>query len=117
MKVIINKEQKEIPVSFEGNDYFFAAGEPAQVEDNLFEHLKELLPMSFDFKPNLSKLTVVNEVKKTPTKVVFPGGKFGMQSATVNRVNFPNADELPNNGQTDKDGVEFYGEGLEDDSA
>jgi hypothetical protein len=111
MHVIVNKEQKDIPVSFEGFDYLFGAGKPAQVEDNLFDFLKELLPMSFEFKPDLSKLTVVHEVTKTPTKTVFPGGKFGAQTANITR----GVDELPSNGQIDKDGVEFYGKGLEDD--
>ncbi len=111
MHVIINKEQKDIPVSFEGSDYLFSAGKPAQIEDTLFTFLQELLPMSFDFKPDLKKLTKVDEVSKTPTKTVFPGGKFGAPTANITR----GVDELPSNGQIDKDGVEFYGKGLEDD--
>ena len=113
MKVIVNKEQKDLTFSFGGNDYTFVAGKPAQVEDALFIHLQELVPLAFDFKPDLKKITTVAEVSKVPTKNVFPGGKFGVPSANLTK---PTADELPSNGQTDKDGVEFYGPGLESDS-
>lgn len=112
MHVIVNKEQKDIPVSFEGFDYLFSAGKPAQVEDDLFNFLQELLPMSFDFKPELKKITKVDQVSKTPTKTVFPGGRFGAQTANITR----DVDELPSNGQIDKSGVEWYGPGLESDN-
>lgn len=113
MKVIVNKEQKDLTFSFEGNDYTFSAGKPAQVEDNLYDHLKELVPLAFDFEPELGKINAVAKVRQTPTKNVFPGGRFGVQSANINR---PVADDLPSNGQVDADGVEFYGKGLEDDT-
>jgi hypothetical protein len=112
MHVIVNKEQKDIPISFEGFDYIFSAGKPAQVEDILFNFLQELLPMSFDFKPDLSKIKVVAKVQRTPTKTVFPGGKFGVPSANLTKEV---ADDLPTNGQIDKDGVSWVGDGLEDD--
>jgi hypothetical protein len=120
MQVIVNKEQKDIPVSFEGNDYTFVAGKPVQVEDNLYEFVKELLPMCFDFKPELKKIDKVEELVKVPTKAIFIGGKFGIQSESLPNAKFPNmnvevADETPESGKTDKSGVEWYGGGLEDD--
>lgn len=108
MQVIVNKEQKDIPVSFEGYDYVFDAGKPAQVEDDLFNFLQELLPMSFDFKPDLSKIKVVAKVQKKPTNTVFPGGRFGAPSANLTRVNFPNTN-------LEEPGLD-YGPGLEDDT-
>jgi len=118
MQVIVNKEQKDLTVSFEGNDYIFSAGKPAQVEDNVYEYLKELLPLAFDFKPDLKKIKTVSEVHKEPTKVVFPGGKFGIQSANLTRVNFPNqnVEETPASGKVDKDGIEWTGDGLTNDN-
>ena len=119
MKVIVNKEQKDLTFSFEGNDYTFVAGKPAQVEDALFVHLQELVPLAFDFAPELKKIAVVAKVHKVPTHNVFPGGKFGVQSANLTKVNFPNAnpvaDETPASGNIDKDGIEWTGEGLQDD--
>lgn len=117
MQVIVNKEQKDLTISYEGTDYIFRAGKPVQVEDNIYEYLKELLPLSFDFKPDLKKIKSVDELHTEPTKVVFPGGKFGIQSANISKVRFPNQniDETPADGKIDKDGVEFYGRGLEDD--
>lgn len=120
MQVIVNKEQTDLTFSFEGNDYTFVAGKPAQVEDNLCDYLKETVPLAFDFKPELKKIDKVEDVAKVPTKAVFTGGKFGIQSSNVPNVKFPNvnaapADELPSNGQIDKTGVEWYGKGLEDD--
>ena len=119
MKVIVNKEQKDLTISFEGNDYTFVAGKPALVEDALFIHLQEIVPLAFEFKPDLKKITNVVEVSKVPTKNVFPGGKFGVQSSNLTRVNFPNinpvADETPASGNIDKDGIEWTGEGLTDD--
>jgi hypothetical protein len=120
MKVIVNKEQKDLTFSFEGNDYTFVAGKPAQVEDALFVHLQALVPLAFDFEPDLSKIKAVAKVQKKPTNNVFPGGKFGAPSANLTRVGFPNTekviDETPESGKTDKDGIGWYGPGLESDS-
>ena len=120
MKVIVNKEQKDLTFSFEGNDYTFSAGKPAQVEDALFVHLQGLVPLAFDFEPDLSKIKAVAKVHKVPTHNVFPGGKFGVQSANLSKTNFPNvnpvADETPESGKTDSDGATWYGPGLESDS-
>jgi len=120
MKVIVNKEQTDLTFSFEGFDYTFSAGKPSQVEDNLYAHLQELVPLAFDFEPELKKIDKVSEVQKVETHNVFPGGKFGIQTANLTRVKFPNmnvemTDDLPNDGKIDNDGVEFYGKGLEDD--
>lgn len=112
MQVIVNKEQTDLTFSFEGYDYTFAAGKPAQVEDNLSAHLQELVPLAFDFKPELKKITVVAKVHRVPTKNVFPGGKFGTQSANLTKLV---VDETPESGKTDKDGVDWYGPGLETD--
>ena len=112
MQVIVNKEQKDLTFSFEGYDYIFSAGKPAQVEDSLVAHLQGLVPLAFDFKPELKKLTVVAKVHRVPTKNVFPGGKFGVQSANLNKLV---VDETPASGNTDKDGINWYGPGLESD--
>lgn len=117
MKVIVNKEQKDLTFSFEGNDYTFIAGKAAQVEDNLYAHLQELVPLAFDFEPNLSKIKTVAEISKVETHSVFPGGKFGVQSADVNHSTPMVVDETPKSGNVDKDGIEFFGPGLESDSS
>jgi hypothetical protein len=107
MQIIINKEKQDLVRPFEGFDYVLVANKPLQVEDGLYEHLKEVLPLSFDFAPELKKDAVVAKVHKTPTKAVFPGGKFGVQSANLTK-------SISVDGLSEADG--FTGPGLENDT-
>lgn len=111
MKVVINKEQKDLVISFERFDYTFVPKKAVQIEEPLYNHLLELLPLSFIFEPELAKNTVLAKVHRTPTKNVFPGGRFGIQSTNV----MQSADETPQSGKIDGDKIEWYGPGLEDD--
>ena len=103
MKVILSKEKEDIVRSFNGYDYTILAGKPVQVEDDFYEYLKENLGF-LDFEPELKKDAVVAKIHRVPTKVSFPGGKFGTPTANLTR----NVDGLPKG--------EFYGPGLEDDT-
>ena len=107
MKIIINKESKDLVRPFNGYDYTLVAGKPLQIEDDLYEHLKEVLPLSFDFEPELKKDAVVAKPHRIPTKSVFPGGKFGIPSANLTK-------SAPlDDGLSGADG--FTGPGLEND--
>lgn len=111
MKNIINKEDKELKFSFEGTDYKFPNGKLVQVEEALYDHLKGIVPLAFDFNPKVTKKSVAMPVIKEKTHVAFTGGIFGKASRPVSTV-----DQTPQSGTADKDGVEWYGEGLENDT-
>ena len=109
MKVISNKENKELSFDFEGNTYHFPIKGLIQVEDDLYNHLKELVPLAFNFAPDVKKTDVAVKVKKSETKTIFKGVSFGKPA-----VKTGNSDGLPSG--MDGDGVAWYGEGLTDDS-
>lgn len=113
MKVIVNKEGKELSFDFNGKTYTFATTkEGFKVEDDLYNHLKEIVPLAFNFSPKDKNLAVI-EPNIVVTQNKFTGATFGVQSKKFEN----NPDETPANGKTDKDGVEWYGDGLQDDTA
>lgn len=113
MKVIINKESKSLVCDFNGNTYTIPEFGFISIPDDLYEHLKELWPLSLNFEPELTEKdkAKIKEVEFKPTINKFTGGQFGIQTKKIGKdltTNIPNG--------TDKDGVEWYGPGLESDT-
>jgi hypothetical protein len=112
MKVIKNIEGKDLSFQFEGWEYHFESGKLVQVEDGLYNYLKETVPLAFKFEPKLKKKAVVVKVPRVKFAPKFPGSRFGIKSTDVAK----GPDGLPLSGSTDRDGVGWYGEGLQVDS-
>jgi len=113
MRAVKNIEGKDLKYPFNGYTYSFPKGKIVQVEDGLWELLKEILPISFEFNPKLSKSGVYVRAPKEKTRPGFPGGAFGVCSTNLASKG---PDGLPVSGKVDKDGVEWGGKGLEDDT-
>lgn len=112
MKVIKNIEGKELKFQFEGWEYRFEPKKRVQVEDDLYEYLKKTVPLAFKWDIKLKKGKVAIKAPRVKFSPQFPGGKFGLKSASV----ATGSDGLPTSGATDGDGVSWYGEGLQNDS-
>ena len=117
MKVIVNTEKKVLSFDFEGKTYTFEVSKtPVKVSDELYNHLKELVPLAFDFEPEFAKSVPVSEVKSIDTRTKFSNANFGIQSKKL---------EMPYNVTPTQDksyeselkGAEWYGDGLQDDVA
>jgi len=114
MKVIVNKEGKPLSFDFEGKTYTFPVINGGfKVEEPLYNHLKEIVPLAFNFNPKEGKNVAVVDPEIKDTKNVFTGAGFGIQSKKLDM----NYDTTPASGKSDKDGVEWYGDGLQDDVA
>jgi hypothetical protein len=103
MKVVVNKEEKELSFDYQGRTYEFPLSKFIQVEDDLYEYLKELVPLAFNFAPDMKKTDIATKVKSKPTVSKFQKVVFGKPTKRLQSV-----DGLPDEG--------YYGEGLQDDS-
>ena len=113
MKVIVNKEKIPLSFDFEGKTYHFKVSKtPIKVSDELYSHLKELVPLAFDFAPENAKKIPVADVQVVDTVNKFTGAKFGMQSKTM-EMRFKPEDKSY---ESDIKGPGWYGDGLQDDT-
>jgi hypothetical protein len=118
MKTAKSKDDSLV-ISFEGWDYHFKKKKTVFITQKLLDHLKERYPLAFDFEVKPKRGQKITNVKKTKTKVFFKEPEEidmkvmqpGAQSPT-----FGQADLTPPSGTTDKDGVSWYGEGVEIES-
>ena len=117
MKAIKNIEGKLLEVAFEGKTYVFGKDKTVLVEENVIEHLKETIPLAFDFKVKTTKKSIFKRVKTKTTPALRPmsspandmiATKKGEQMMPLGKV-----DVTPPSGTTDRDGVSWYGEGVE----
>ena len=118
MKAIVKKGESMV-VSFEGYDYMFPADKPVSVTDELYKFVIEGWPMSFK-KYEGKKTEVIPTISRKETKSSFPkearfASKDMMVTPPVNRQ-VMGIDNIPTNGTVDADGVEWTGEGLEEDT-
>jgi len=112
MKIIKNIEKKELRFQFEGYEYRFEPEKPLQVEDDLYNYLKEIVPLAFDWEAKPPKSGVVAKAPRVKFKPNFPGAKFGIREGHQSL----STDGLPASGIMDRDGVEWYGAGIEVDN-
>lgn len=116
MKAIKNT-YKDLEMSFGGYTYKFPKGKTYLIEDDLYEHIGEIWGKVFDDVKLLKKKQYAKPKKvKTPSyiqpepKSTYSGNdmritKSGRQAPTY-------GDGTPKSGTVDRDGVEWYGEGL-----
>lgn len=114
MKTVRNIEGKKLVISYEGKDYEFPEEKAVLINDNLYKHLKGLIPLAFDFDYKAKKGEVLLKVKETETKVIFKKN-VNVNQSDERGQEFLNPDETPQSGTTDGDGVGWYGEGLQED--
>lgn len=112
MKVIKNIEGKELKFQFEGHEYRFEPGKILQVDEALYDYLYATVPLAFKWDVKLKKSAVVKKAPRVKFAPNFPGSRFGLKSVNVAK----GPDGLPLSGTTDRDGVDWYGEGLQVDS-
>jgi hypothetical protein len=119
MRPIRNIDNHDLKVDFDFNTYFLPKNRTVMVEEDLFNHLKEILPLSFSFDVEVgSKGKPLPMVKRTKTKSFFPTDEKrktndDMYIENPNpKATFGGADLTPDSGTTDKDGVTWYGEGI-----
>jgi len=113
MKAIRNIEGKKLLVSYKGNDFEFPKGKAVLVDKKLFEHIRNLIPLAFDFDYKAKKGEELSEPKQKKTNPVF------QKNVTTLRKNEGlslKPDQTPESGTTDRDGVSWYGPGLQKDS-
>lgn len=114
MVAIKNIEPKELIVSFDGMDYYFPKATTVLVESDLVAHLKETIPLAFDFEIKVSKNSPVAKVKAIKTKSL-----NSLSNNNVTDMKVTQAGEQSNTFMTPEigvEGAEFYGEGIEQDS-
>jgi len=123
MRVIKNLSGQKLEIPFEFKTYIFEKGETVLAENELADFLMERLPMSFQFREKHDSEKVA-KVKSFKTKSFFPsqddeaelGTGFMKIKSVKQKSTFDTPDGLPVSGQKDKDGIEFYGGGIEPDT-
>ncbi|MCK9370334.1 hypothetical protein M0R04_10540 [Candidatus Dojkabacteria bacterium] len=117
MKVIVNKEKKELSFDFDGKTYTFGVSKsPIKVSDELFNYLSTTVPLAFDFTPEYKKDTPVLEPTIVDTRTKFSNANFGIQSKKLD-MNYdvtPKTQDKSFEGEVK--GPAFYGPGLQDDT-
>lgn len=112
MKTIKNIDNHNLYVPFNFKTYTLAKGIVASVPDDLYEHLVQNWPLSFqvieDNKNHREAKSVKTKVYVSPASPTSPM-KIGMQE----KPTFGQADQTPNAGTIDRDGVSWFGEGIE----
>lgn len=123
-KAVKFNDSEKIEVSFEFKTYIFYKDKPVLVPDNLHAFLQERFPLAFSFGAQLLKEKDLKEVEHFKTKSFFPdkeaakelGNDFMEIHAAKPDATFGTPDGLPAAGQVDKDGIQFYGEGVQKDT-
>lgn len=114
MKAIKNISGSDLSVDFSFDTYSFPSDQALLVNEDVFNHLQEMYPLAFDFDFKGAK--TLPKVKRTKTPVRMAPGtddSVDMKAEPAYRkpTTFGTVDDLPVGGQSDKDGVEYYGEG------
>lgn len=117
MPIIRNKGNKDLKFSWDFNTYTFPKGKMVFVSKELYEFVIDRWPLAFDFNIELKDSKGVPEVKKEKSPSLIktqPVNTNQSDNVSVRRqVTFSDVDNTPASGTTDKDGVGWYGEGLE----
>jgi hypothetical protein len=115
--VIKNISDNDLNFSFDFRTYSIPKNKPLTVPEKVAEFLSERWPKSFEFNLEGKKTTPL--VKSMPSKsfiakeAVVKNPESTMQAGLSHeQPTFGAVDNLPMSGTTDKDGVEWVGEGL-----
>jgi hypothetical protein len=119
MKTVENIDDKEMVVSYEGWDYTFPPRKPVFVNEALYDFVKDGWPLTFA-TTKVEKGKVIPTVEKRKTKNFFPTQAYRSSNDMIitpsNAQTVPaNPDGLPQAGGVDKDGVEWVGDGIEEE--
>lgn len=116
MKIIRNLEKKQIIVSVNGKDWILPGRKTVFVDNDVWEDLKNRLPLSFDFKPE-KKGDVIPKAQFKKTKAYLKaepattsGEDMIINKTILNDQTAP--DQTPLSGTIDNDGVAWYGKGV-----
>lgn len=115
-----DKEKIEVPFDFK--TYTFYKDKIVKVDPKLHAFLEERFPLSFTFSPKVTDDTPEVESRKTksfipnPDEAMEMGNQFMKIQNPKPEATFSTVDGLPPTGKTDSEGVEFYGEGVQQDS-
>lgn len=114
MKVIVSKENSIMCFDYEGSTYYFPpVKEGFEVEEGLYNYLKEIVPLAFNFNPKDKNLAVIKPEKKE-TKPSYSGVVFGKKTTKTNSIMSDNKREEIEDEKMFK-GDDWYGDGLQDD--
>jgi len=121
MKVIFSPVENDMVIGFEGWDYTVPSKKEVLVEEDVAAFLEERCPFLKVSEPKRSKPPYfVAAIKKTKTPVRINSNSDPTTDMVVRSRYESNdtlgPDNLPQSGMTDKDGVEWVGEGVEIDS-
>lgn len=119
MEAVKNISGNDLEFPFEFKTYLFPKNGKVLVDKKLFAHLKTIVPLSFDFNPDVGKTEklVMVKSKKTPSFVkptreaLEQVGDMSATRAGMQKRTFGQIDQTPPSGTTDSDGVSWYGEG------
>ena len=123
MKIVKNLESHSIHLPFNFNTYTFPISKIVSVPDDVYDFLKSNFPLSFSFDVDTKK--PVSEVKSEKTKAyikpeehvaTFKTGDMNIETGRPNNT-FAGIDDTPADGIVDRDGVGWYGEGIEIEGA
>jgi hypothetical protein len=112
MKVIVCKEPNGFSYDFEGKHYLFEPNKAYKVEDNFATYLEEIVPLAFNFNPRLKEIDSSEEPQTQQIVNKYTNTTFGLNTTKTGNKEVVE-DIKPGE---DKDGVEWYGEGLTDDT-
>lgn len=120
MKAIKNTYKEDIILPFNGTNYHFPIGKVVMINEEVWNFLNSNFPLSFTFSPKVEKGTPIPKAKEEKTKVYIKSTKIDDQMGKGDMMTdhgdekptFGGADVTPPDGTTDKDGVEWYGEGI-----
>jgi len=107
-----------LDVSFEGYTYNFPKGKAVLIEEALYEHIKGIWPSGVFKKISSNKKQLTRAKRKKTHSYIKPEPEptytsedMKITQAGRQTPTFGQADITPPAGTTDKDGVEWYGEG------
>ena len=123
MKAIQNTINKDLEVSFEGYTYMFPKSKtPLLVENNLYEHIKGIWNKVFKDIKTSQKQMLKPKRKKTPSYIKQePESTYSTNDMRVTEAGhqvptFKGVEGVPTSGTVDKDGIEWYGTGIEEET-
>ncbi len=125
MRIVTNKSDSNIEIPYEGWTYTLLADDNRLAEEGIAYFLRERYPFVQVTKPPVGKKLGPSAIptierKKTPAYIAPDPRKKAEEEAmritpaVVKDATYEN-DGLPQSGSTDKDGVEWVGEGIETD--
>lgn len=123
MKIVTNKSNGKIEIAYEGWTYTLKSDDSRKVDEKTADFLHERYPFVQVTELTTKKgVSSIPQIEREKTRVyVKPGVREEAENEAMKitpavvRDATLEPDSLPTSGTTDKDGVEWVGEGIEDD--